>query len=79
MFNDIEIETQNEEEDDVIKPNRSKQFKFKMNSQLSEASLKKTLRKNWTPLNKKVIVPTDHEIEANPRSRSAKLRVACKN
>ncbi|MDF1514517.1 MAG: 16S rRNA (cytosine(1402)-N(4))-methyltransferase, partial [Anaerolineae bacterium] len=27
-------------------------------------------------INKKVIVPSDKEIEENPRSRSAKLRVA---
>jgi 16S rRNA C1402 N4-methylase RsmH len=27
---------------------------------------------------KKVIVPTDEELEANPRSRSAKLRIAIK-
>lgn len=34
-----------------------------------------------TPLsavNNKVIVPGDEEVERNPRSRSAKLRIACK-
>ncbi len=29
---------------------------------------------NFKPLNKKPIVPTEEEIENNPRSRSAKLR-----
>jgi 16S rRNA (cytosine1402-N4)-methyltransferase len=27
------------------------------------------------PVNKKVIVPSDDEVEQNPRARSAKLRV----
>ena len=27
-------------------------------------------------INNKVIVPSDEEVEANPRSRSAKLRIA---
>ena len=30
------------------------------------------------PLSNKVIVPNDEEIERNPRSRSAKLRIAIK-
>lgn len=33
----------------------------------------------WTPINKKVLVPTPDEVAANPRSRSAKLRAAIKN
>lgn len=33
----------------------------------------------WTPVNKKVIVPSEEEVAANPRSRSAKLRAAHKN
>ncbi|GBO41922.1 putative methyltransferase-like protein 15, partial [Araneus ventricosus] len=32
--------------------------------------------KRWHPLHKNVITPTSDEIESNPRSRSAKLRVA---
>ncbi|CAL1267182.1 unnamed protein product [Larinioides sclopetarius] len=32
--------------------------------------------KRWHPLHKNVITPTNDEIESNPRSRSAKLRVA---
>ena len=30
----------------------------------------------WSPLTRKPLRPTDHEIHTNPRSRSAKLRVA---
>jgi 16S rRNA (cytosine1402-N4)-methyltransferase len=30
-------------------------------------------------INRKVIVPTDEEIERNPRARSGKLRIAEKN
>lgn len=33
----------------------------------------------FTLINKKVIVPSDEELERNPRSRSAKLRIAEKN
>jgi 16S rRNA (cytosine1402-N4)-methyltransferase len=33
----------------------------------------------WTLVNKKPIEPGSEEISANPRSRSAKLRVAEKN
>lgn len=33
----------------------------------------------FTPINKKVILPTDKEMEENPRSRSAKLRIAVRN
>lgn len=36
------------------------------------------LKKNWQPINKKVILPTSEEILINPRSRSAKLRVGLK-
>ena len=37
--------------------------------------MKKT---KWEPLKKTVIVPSEEEIYANPRSRSAKLRAAYK-
>lgn len=33
----------------------------------------------WTPLTKHVVQPKFQEIERNPRSRSAKLRIATKN
>ena len=32
----------------------------------------------WQLVNNKVIVPGAQEVERNPRSRSAKLRIACK-
>ena len=32
--------------------------------------------KRWRPVNKRVLVPTEEEVVRNPRSRSAKLRVA---
>ena len=32
--------------------------------------------KNYKVLNKKVIIPSDHELKNNPRARSARLRVA---
>jgi 16S rRNA C1402 N4-methylase RsmH len=34
--------------------------------------------KKWSPINKKVLTPCSNEIENNPRSRSAKLRIAIK-
>jgi 16S rRNA (cytosine1402-N4)-methyltransferase len=37
---------------------------------------KQNISKSWIPLNKKVIIPSDQEIESNPRARSAKLRIA---
>lgn len=36
------------------------------------------VKHNFELVNRKVIVPTDEEIERNPRARSAKLRIACK-
>ena len=36
------------------------------------------LKKKWQPMSKKVLAPTSQEISANPRARSAKLRVAIK-
>jgi 16S rRNA (cytosine1402-N4)-methyltransferase len=46
-----------------------------------------TLRKNFygviqrpfEPINRKVITPSEKELERNPRSRSAKLRIAERN
>ncbi|GFS42639.1 12S rRNA N4-methylcytidine methyltransferase [Nephila pilipes] len=35
--------------------------------------------KKWNPLHKNVITPSAEEVDSNPRSRSAKLRVAEKN
>ncbi|XP_023219921.1 probable methyltransferase-like protein 15 [Centruroides sculpturatus] len=44
----------------------------------SEENMKDIMSKRWCPINKKVITPTEEEIELNPRSRSAKLRAAMK-
>ena len=35
-------------------------------------------RTKWEPLKKTIIVPTEEEINSNPRSRSARLRAAFK-
>src|SRR5690625_2862948 len=47
-----------------------------------EGEPEKDIYGNWyapfKPLQSKVIVPTDEEIEQNPRARSAKMRVAVK-
>ncbi|KAK9730108.1 MraW methylase family [Popillia japonica] len=44
----------------------------------SKDILDKVMEANWKCLNKHVILPTDEEVESNPRSRSAKLRAAIK-
>lgn len=44
----------------------------------SKAAIDEVYSKKWTPLYKQVITPTAEEVESNPRSRSAKLRVAIK-
>jgi 16S rRNA C1402 N4-methylase RsmH len=88
QFNDIEINTTNEIENEEISSSKRKfklqsGLKFKLNISSSDTSsflLTNTLKKSWTPLNKnKIIVPSDIEIKMNPRARSAKLRIACKN
>ena len=45
----------------------------KIQSQIIEYALEE---KAFKPLNKKPIVPKENEIAINPRSRSAKLRIA---
>ncbi|KAF5270868.1 hypothetical protein FQA39_LY08313 [Lamprigera yunnana] len=42
----------------------------------NEDLVSQVLESNWSCLHKHVIVPTEEEIESNPRSRSAKLRAA---
>ena len=89
QFNDIEINTTNEIENEEISSSKRKfklqsGLKFKLNisssSDTSSFLMTNTLKKSWTPLNKnKIIVPSDIEIKMNPRARSAKLRIACKN
>ena len=50
-----------------------------MNNPSNFESKKQAIKRTWTTLNKKVIIPSDTEIEQNPRARSAKLRIAIKN
>lgn len=38
--------------------------------------IEKMMESSWYSLSKHVVVPTDEEVESNPRSRSAKLRAA---
>lgn len=47
---------------------------FNVDDQINH--FKQSVSKSWMPLNKKVILPSDREIESNPRARSAKLRIA---
>ncbi|KAI4468912.1 s-adenosyl-methyltransferase mraw [Holotrichia oblita] len=44
----------------------------------SKDVLEKVMEANWKCLHKHVILPTEEEVENNPRSRSAKLRAAVK-
>ena len=81
LFNDVDIKTATDESSSSrrnSKTSSSSVLKFKMNPALSADSLSSAVTRSWIPLNKKVIVPSDEEIKSNPRSRSAKLRVACK-
>ncbi|RNA14476.1 putative methyltransferase 15 [Brachionus plicatilis] len=71
-FNDVNTKSNQE-----MDKNRKKAEKFKMNS-LNFNSYQSCWTKDWQPINKKVIVPTNEEILNNQRSRSAKLRVAVK-
>nr|QBS46648.1 S-adenosyl-L-methionine-dependent methyltransferase [Sogatella furcifera] len=41
-----------------------------------EESIKEFTSSNWEPLHKHVLLPSDYEVERNPRSRSAKMRAA---
>ncbi|CAG2161450.1 unnamed protein product [Oppiella nova] len=41
-----------------------------------ENELSKVLNKSWKPINKRVILADEEEVLSNPRSRSAKLRLA---
>ncbi|XP_054164368.1 probable methyltransferase-like protein 15 homolog [Oppia nitens] len=44
----------------------------------NEQQLDEVLQKSWKQINKRVITPNEDEVVANPRSRSAKLRLAVK-
>jgi 16S rRNA (cytosine1402-N4)-methyltransferase len=78
LFNDVEINSETDESISSKKNSKISMLKFKMNTALSADSLSCTVKRSWTPLNKKVILPSEEEIRCNPRARSAKLRVACK-
>lgn len=41
-------------------------------------AIEKIIKNKWEPLTKKITVPEESEIGANPRARSAKLRAARK-
>ena len=85
---DLYFESDPNEEENLRKQKKSSKLrqvdqrkKFKLNKVNTDLEDFKTMVKTlWTPLNnRKVLVPTKEEIEMNPRSRSAKLRVAIKN
>ena len=57
----------------------SSKRKFRLNSEYALHESGSLVKKLWTPLSRKVILPGDEEIERNPRSRSARLRIGIKN
>jgi 16S rRNA C1402 N4-methylase RsmH len=83
-FNEVDLNF-DDEDDSAKKEKKYKKTlrdKFRMNSQSNLTDIDKfysIVKNKWTPINKKVIMATDLEIEMNPRARSAKLRVAVKN
>lgn len=79
LFNDVELNTVEDIEEEPSKKKNKSMIRFKMNPGLSVDSFTNTVKRSWTPLNKKVILPSDLEVQLNPRARSAKLRIACKN
>ncbi|CAF0960816.1 unnamed protein product [Brachionus calyciflorus] len=75
-FNEVNIES--EVDEDSSKKSKTT-LKFKMNNTKEDLGVYKSMiKKKWEPLNKKIILPSQEEIEINPRARSAKLRVATK-
>lgn len=79
-FQDVELDLN--DEDNNIESYKNKpnlELKFKMKSSPDLDGFINIVKNPWTPINKKVIQPTSFEIETNPRSRSAKLRIAIKN
>ena len=54
--------------------------KFKMNMTVKTVeSFNEQVTHLWTPVSRKVLLPSEKEVEVNPRARSAKLRIATKN
>lgn len=84
-FNDVKVSVETESSQSNTQRKLTKKnysdIKFQMNqsSSFDLDSFNKTVQRPWTPVNKKVILPTDDEIESNSRARSAKLRIALKN
>lgn len=85
-FNDVNIKTlKSNSTDQSSRAKMSRKdysdMKFQMNKtvDLDMDQFNRTVKRPWTPLNKKVIVPSREEIERNARARSAKLRIATKN
>ena len=83
---DIYNDTDSEEETSKYKKKSNKRSenhdnKFKLNKLNANMEEFQSIVKHlWTPLNnRKVLFPSKDEIDSNPRSRSAKLRVAIKN
>ncbi|KAL3285657.1 hypothetical protein HHI36_000189 [Cryptolaemus montrouzieri] len=53
-------------------------LKYTSHISTAEGMMKEIMEKNWKMLHKHVLLPTDEEIEDNPRSRSVKFRAAVK-
>ncbi|XP_053634827.1 probable methyltransferase-like protein 15 homolog [Cherax quadricarinatus] len=47
-------------------------------SSYSSTEMKNIMTKNWSPVTKHVVLPSEEEVVNNPRARSAKLRAAIK-
>ncbi len=87
-FNNVDVKTLEASYSDETHKSRSglkkKQrsdllFEMNKNANLEMDKFNKSVVRPWTPLDKKIILPTHDEIETNPRARSAKLRIAIKN
>ncbi len=82
-FNNVDLESLNEslDKNQITKKSKNQAIaKFKMNSSFENLdSFTMKVKKPWTQLTKKILEPSQLEIEKNPRARSAKLRVAIKN
>ena len=79
-FHDVELNFDDgDDSDESFKNKKKPELKFKMKSSPTLEGFSNVVKNPWTPLNKKVILPKNFEIDINPRSRSAKLRVAVKN
>ena len=82
-FHDVDFEDESSDEinEKLGKKAKKTKQKFKLNrTNIDLDEFKRTVKNLWTPLNnRKVILPSEEEIIANPRARSAKLRVAVKN